>query len=307
MNKKLLFPLLSFFLVTNVCLSQTETSAGVHTAYLKHGNLERKFMYYVPGSYNPREKSAVVFFLHGMGASAQIGVNVLGPQFHARAERDRAIVIYPDAVSKHWNDKLGGSYPLTDTVDDVGFMSSLIDKVITDFNGDPRRVYISGSSNGGMMTYRLSCEIPGKIAAIAPFISTMSPEVAKEFAKAPPVPIIVTSGTADSVIKWAGGPIRVTRTPEILSAENNISYWIKRNHAKKKPEITELPDVSKDDNSTAVKLHYKGKHDVILYKIIGGAHQHPSLRASGERLVAGQNNDYNSFETVWDFMVKYRK
>jgi hypothetical protein len=95
--------------------------------------------------------------------------------------------------------------PLTDNIDDVGYLSSLIDLFIRDFNGDPKRVYFSGSSNGGMMTYRLSCDIPEKIRAIAPFVSTISPGVAREFANAKPIPIIITSGTADSVIKWNGG------------------------------------------------------------------------------------------------------
>src|SRR6476660_4480723 len=143
--------------------AQSSTSPGIHTETVKLGGLDRKYMYYIPQGYDEKTKLPVVFFLHGMGASAQIGVNVLGPQYHARADRDKAIVVYPDATSKHWNDKIGGSYPLTDSVDDVGYISSLIDLFIKDFKGGPSRVYVSGSSNGGMMTYRLSVDIPEKI------------------------------------------------------------------------------------------------------------------------------------------------
>lgn len=288
-------------------LAQLPTSQGIHTESIRFGGLERKYMYYIPQGYDEKAKLPVVFFLHGMGASAQIGVNVLGPQYHARADRDKAIVVYPDATSKHWNDKLGGSYPLTDSIDDVGYISSLIDHFIKNFKGDPSRVYVSGSSNGGMMTYRLSVDIPEKIAAIAPFVSSISNSVAEQFPKARPIPIIITSGTADTVIKWSGGPIRVTRTPSILSGDENVAYWIRRNGANKKPKITNLPDVEPGDNSTVEVQEYKGKYDVILYKIVNGYHQHPALREPGKPLVSGKNMDYNSFEIVWDFMLAYKK
>ncbi|MDP3469392.1 MAG: PHB depolymerase family esterase [Daejeonella sp.] len=285
---------------------QSSPEQGLHTDSISYDGLQRKYMYYIPSGIENLGKIPVVFFLHGMGASAQIGVNVLGPQYHARAERDKAIVVYPDASSKHWNDKLGGSYPLTDNIDDVGYLSSLIDLFIRDFKGDPKRVYFSGSSNGGMMTYRLSCDIPEKIRAIAPFVSTISPGVAREFENAKPIPIIITSGTADSVIKWNGGSIKVTGTPVILSGDENVTYWVARNGTKKKAKITYLPDVEPGDNSTVEIQHYKGKNDVILYKIIGGAHTHPTLRAPGKALVKGLNMDYNSFERVWDFMMSYK-
>ncbi len=301
MNKNLL--LLVFLLAStyHAGFAQSSTSPGIHSENVEFGGLDRKFMYYIPKSYNETVKLPVVFFIHGMGASAQIGVNVLGPQFHARAERDKAIVVYPDATSKHWNDKLGGSYPLTDSVDDVGYLNSLIDLFVKDFKGDPSRIYVSGSSNGGMMTYRLSVDIPDKIAAIAPFVSSISNQVAEQFPNAKPIPIIITS------IKWSGGPIRVTRTPSILSGDENVTYWVKRNGAKNKPMIRTLPDLEPGDNSTVEVQKYKGKYDVVLYKIINGYHQHPTLRESGKPLVSGKNMDYNSFETVWDFMLSYKK
>jgi polyhydroxybutyrate depolymerase len=306
-NMKIKFICLYIWLFcSQFSFGQSSKEEGLHTDSISHDGLQRKYMYYIPSGIESLEKVPVVFFLHGMGASAQIGVNVLGPQYHARAERDKAIVVYPDATSKHWNDKLGGSYPLTDNIDDVGYLSSLIDLFINDFNADPKRVYFSGSSNGGMMTYRLSCDIPEKIRAIAPFVSTISTTVAKEFANAKPIPIIITSGTADSVIKWAGGPIKVTRTPEILSGDDNVAYWVARNGAKKKAKVSRLPDIEPGDNSTVEIQHYKGKNDVILYKIIGGAHTHPTLRAPGKALVKGLNMDYNSFERVWDFMMSYK-
>jgi polyhydroxybutyrate depolymerase len=305
MKIKFICLIISLFL-SSFSFSQSDKSQGLYIDSIAYDGLNRKFMYYIPSGIENLTSVPVVFFLHGMGASAQIGVNVLGPQYHARAERDKAIVVYPDATSKHWNDRLGGSYPLTDSIDDVGYLSALIDLFILDFKANPKRVYFSGSSNGGMMTYRLSCDIPDKIRAIAPFISTISPNVAREFSQAKPIPIIITSGTADSIIKWNGGTIKVTRTPVILSGDENVAYWVARNGVRKKAKITNLPDIETGDNSTVEVQHYKGKNDVVLYKIIGGAHTHPTLHAPGKALVKGLNMDYNSFEMVWDFMMSYR-
>lgn len=302
----------SFFLLCTMTtglfsFAQDLKDHGVHTATVKFDGIDRQYMYYIPSGYDSRAKLPVVFFIHGYGASAQIGATVLGPQFHARADRDGAIVVYPEATSKHWNDGLGGSYPATDTINDVAYISHLIDRFITDFKGDPSRIYVSGSSNGGMMTYRLSVDIPEKIAAIAPFISTISPQVAAESINAAPVPVIITNGTADSIIRWDGGPVKVTRTPQLLSGDKNVEYWVKRNRVKTKAKISVLPDIEPDDQSTVEIQHYKGKHDVVLYKIIGGAHQHPTLREPDKPVVPGKNMDYNSFETVWDFMMRYKK
>jgi polyhydroxybutyrate depolymerase len=306
MYKKTLIISLFTFLV-QFASAQNSKTHGLHYETMSFGGLIRNYLYYIPSSYDSKSKLPVVFFLHGMGASAQIAADVLGPQFHRRAERDKAIVVYPDATSKHWNDKLGGSYPLTDSIDDVGYITALMDLFVKDFKGDASRIYVSGSSNGGMMTYRLSVDIPDKIAAIAPFISAISPQVAEQFPNAKPIPIIITSGTADTIIKWDGGRVNVTRTPRLLSGDANVAYWVKRNGADPKPEITRLPDLEPDDKSTVEIQEYKGKYDVVLYKIINGYHQHPTVREYGKPLVSGKNMDYNSFETVWDFMMNYKK
>ena len=124
MKIKYIFLFICLFSYT-VSFSQTASlSQGLHTDSMSYAGLKRKYMYYIPSGIENFGKVPVVFFLHGMGASAQIGVNVLGPQYHARAERDKAIVVYPEATSKHWNDKLGGRDALADKIDGVGYLSS---------------------------------------------------------------------------------------------------------------------------------------------------------------------------------------
>jgi polyhydroxybutyrate depolymerase len=305
MNKRYLLAIFALFFALQPLFSQPHTP-GLHTTYMRYGGLDRKYMYYIPAGYNPKAKTPLVFFIHGAGASAQIAVDVVGPQFNARAERDKAIVIYPDGVNKRWNDMLGVAGTRITTVDDVGFLSSLIDVFVKDYKCDPNQVYVSGSSNGGMMTYRLSVDIPDKITAIAPFVSYTSPYVAAQYPKAPPIPIIITVGTADPSIKYEGGP-RGPGAGELFSADKNLEHWIARNGTRTQPEITNIPDLDPNDKSTAIKYVYPGKNPVVFYKVVGGMHQHPSIKVGTKALAVGQNGDYNSFETVWDFMTAFKK
>jgi poly(3-hydroxybutyrate) depolymerase len=85
------------------------------------------------------------------------------------ADTSTCIVIYPDAVTGYWNAKTN---ELADSINDVGFISILIDYFRDVYHCDARRVYVTGISNGGQLAYRLTCDIPFKITAIAPFVKS---------------------------------------------------------------------------------------------------------------------------------------
>ena len=63
---------------------------------------------------------------------------------------------------------------ISNNVDDVGFFAALIGKLTAEGGADPRRVYVTGISNGGLMTHRLGCELADKITAIAPVVRTFT-------------------------------------------------------------------------------------------------------------------------------------
>jgi polyhydroxybutyrate depolymerase len=86
-------------------------------------------------------------------------------------------------------------------VDDVGFLRALIEKIELDYAVDPKCVYLTGISNGGMMTYRAACELSDKIAAIAPVEGAQNVECRPSS----PVSVIVLHGTADHLVPFEGG------------------------------------------------------------------------------------------------------
>ncbi len=92
--------------------------------------------------------------------------------FNKLADKDGFIMVYPDGIELNWNDgrmdEEANDRAHRENIDDVGFISALIDSMIKDYNINPKQVYVTGISNGAIMSYRLACELSHKITAIAP-------------------------------------------------------------------------------------------------------------------------------------------
>jgi polyhydroxybutyrate depolymerase len=173
MKKQLFYLLLILLNFQFVVYSQNDSLKGgeLYSSNFLIDGVQRNFTYYMPANYGKKDQYALVIFLHDMGGSGKDLIKSYGNTIHAMADSSDCIIIYPDAVAGHWNDKMGGSFPATDTINDAGFISILIDYFRDVYYCDAKRVYIAGFSNGGELAYRLSCDISAKITAIAPFIS----------------------------------------------------------------------------------------------------------------------------------------
>lgn len=169
----------------------------VVTGSVRAGGLERTYRVFVPD--RPQEKAPVVLVFHGgfgtgAGAAALTG-------FDAQAARRGFIAVYPDGIGRTWNagpccgpaDRLG--------VDDIGFVSSLLNKLARQHSIDRRRIYATGISNGGLFSYALACNLSGRIAAAAPVASTLNTECAPSR----PVSILHIHGLDDQNLPFAGG------------------------------------------------------------------------------------------------------
>lgn len=132
--------------------------------------IQRNFFYYMPLNYGKKDEYPLVIFLHDEDGSGKALIKSYGNKIQTLADSSDAIVIFPDAVAAHWNEKMGESFPATDTINDVGFISILIDYFKQVYSCDERRVYVAGFFNGGKLAYRLTCDIPAKITAVAPFV-----------------------------------------------------------------------------------------------------------------------------------------
>jgi len=245
-----------------------------------YDGLERSYIVKTPSSYNPEVKYPLVINMHGLGSTA------LEQQYYSEMDYvgDTAgfIIAYPNGVNKLWNVVLTGG------VDDVGFISALIDTMAANFNIDLYRVYATGMSMGGFMSYRLACELENRIAAIASVtgLSTFSPCEPSQ-----PVPVLQIHGTADPTVSYAG----VAAT---------IDFWTDHNICEDEPEVIDLPDTDTTDQSTVTVTHYDlcdAATEVILYTVNGGEHTWP-----GSNILIGiTNQDIHASVEIWNFFKRF--
>lgn len=166
---------------------------------------------HVPPSYDPQIPTPLVFLLHGYGASGALQESYF--QFLPLADEFGLIYLYPDGTidgggNRFWNATDACCNFYGSTVDDSGYLLALVDEIKAQLNVDPRRVYFTGHSNGGFMSYRMACDHPETIAAIASLAGATFYDPA-DCSPASPVHVLQIHGTADTVVLYEGGTFEV--------------------------------------------------------------------------------------------------
>ena len=296
--------------------------AGLHLQYLQHRGETRRYALYLPRQ--PDKSPALVIELHGGGIHIEDMTGESGYRTPYRlwmnlADREGFIVAYPEGLDgaygkPAWND-CRANQSVNSSADDVGFIATLIDRIAEQQPIDRNRIYVSGTSNGGLMALRLATELPERIAAVAAVAAAM-PEVSACPPPETPVSVLFMNGTADNHLPWKGGFLSSPPNPEhgsVLSTPRSVRIWRELNHADRVPIVCRYPDRDPDDGSTVVRLAYvNGLHDteVVLYRIKGGGHSAPSRKERYsrlfERLFGKQNHDIEMVQEVWRFFRNQR-
>src|SRR5208282_479924 len=123
----------------------------------------------------------------------------------------------------------------------------LLDDLSKVVNVDPKRIYATGMSNGGMMCYRLAAEMSNRIAAIAPVSGTVAVEKCNPER---PVPVMHFHGTDDKLVPFNGPSQRTAKVLAFKSVEETIRTWVKIDGCPTKPKTSKLPH--KEDDATTV-------------------------------------------------------
>lgn len=295
--------------------NQAQTLGKIIKTSIPVGNVKRTYLLYEPENKSKALRSLVIA-LHGGGGMGEHMIKLTKERFNQLADRDGFLVAYPDAIEKQWNDgrintTSRGKTP-NENKDDVGFISALIDDLIQNKGVDPKRVFVTGMSNGAMMTYRLACELSGKIAAAAPVAGNITEGVS---ACAPhnPVSMLIINNTRDPLVPWNGGdvtgPFGRKKLGKVLSVKSSVDFWVKNDGCNQTPELTTIPDKNTEDGSTVtVKKYENGKNHtaVYLYTVEGGGHTWPGgLPYFTEGLVGKTNMDFNACDTIWEFFKNH--
>jgi len=282
-----------------------------YTASIIHDDIERTFIAHIGRSYDTTKPTPLVFVLHGGGGSAEVMPPFTG--FNAIADRENFIVVYPDGIENHWNDGREPKIYRThiENTDDTGFISSLIDALAMDLNIDMKRIYVTGISNGGMMSHRLAGELSDRIAAIAPVASSIPTNMADEWAPSKAVSVLIINGTDDPLVPWEGGDIQLgdMSLGDVLPVYSTIEFWVTKNGCHIHPEMTRLSERNNDDGTSVWVETYTGctsNTEVILFGIDGGGHTWPgSFQYADEHLIGKTSREFDASEIIWQFFKEH--
>ncbi|NTW24384.1 MAG: T9SS type A sorting domain-containing protein [Lentimicrobium sp.] len=255
--------------------------------------ISRSWIVYLPDGYTQGQSLPLLLALHGYTQDGQSMMQF--SNFNSVADTGDFVVVYPDGVDNSWNVGFAGG----STADDVGFLSALIDTLYKYYNVDLNRVYSTGFSNGGFMSYRLACEAGNIIAAIAPVSGTMTDGAYNGCMPFRPVPVMHIHGTSDFVVSYNGGFGN-------KSVDQVIGYWTDFNTCPENPVIENLPDIVAE-GSTVQRYTWspcREGTEVVLLKVINGGHTWPG--STGTTGIGITNRDIVASQEIWNFVKRFQ-
>lgn len=261
---------------------------------LTFDGLERSFLVFVPAGYDGLKPIPLVLNLHGAGSTA--AEQVIYSQLNLVSDTAGFLVVIPDAIDNFWNS--GFSFIPPGSPDDVSFLLGLLDSMSTRYNIDPNRIYSTGMSNGGFMSYRLACEASDRIAAIASVTGSMADNVYASCDPLRVVPVLEIHGTADLTVPFDGG-LSSTAIPDV------VEFWRVHNECPELPVISDFPDLESEGCTVQAQRYFPCRDwsEMLLYRIENGGHTWPGafpLPGAG-----CTNLDIRANVEVWKFFRRH--
>ena len=234
-------------------------------ATLTVGGVLRTYLVHVPANLLGRVPLVLAFHGHFGTAARMVRIT----RFDALADADGFVVAYPDGLGGSWND----GRPQTAGADDVGFVRALVAELSRTYPIDPKRVYATGFSNGGIFTQYLGCRAGDLFAAIAP-VSGYLPVAALDACRPARSPsVLEIGGDADPIVPYDGGTVAVGPVDRgsILSAARSVAFWARAASCAEPPAVAA--------GATTYASCGRGR-SVVLETVAGGGHAWPGGTAS---------------------------
>lgn len=282
--------------ISNLCVAE---QTRIYTKLAgKIDARERFYALYLPDNYQRRENIPLVLFLHGGGGSAKQAEKTYG--WREKAAAEGFAVAYPEGVRndgvlgiRTWNAGTCCNYAVAHHIDDVGFIRAFLAELAQQYPQiNSRRVYVTGMSNGAMMAYRLACEMPERIAAIAPVAGTL----VYSGPCAGGVPLLHVHSTKDEHVPFAGGEgVANNYFPPVL---DGIHQWQALNNCSKLPLIRQFDAFAKTSYP-----HCRNGVGITLLLTEDGGHSWPQAKP---RRIGGDpvSHAFSATDVIWEFFQK---
>ena len=274
------------------------------TRKLTHDGLERSYILYVPSSINWSQPVPLVFVFHGGTGNAESAIRMSG--FNNVADQNGFLVAYPNGTSRVSSDILltwnGGDccgYAQQKNVDDVGFVRAIVTDLQSLANIDPKRIYASGMSNGGILSQRLACEAADVFAAVAPVAGTLNFSPCNP---SQPISVIEFHGTGDEHIPYDGGfgPKSLVDV-DFASVKDSVSFWVSFDKCSSQSQADSNGDIQHE-----VWTWCAASTSVELYTVIGGGHAWPG-GVAGRTDADQPTQTISASQLIWKFFAEHPK
>lgn len=274
--------------------------AGTHRREIRVDGRARSYIVHVPASL-PEGPSAVVLVFHGGGGNAENARRM--SHFDLAADRHGFVAVFPDGTGR-LRDRLltfnAGNCcgtALDTRVDDVAFTRALIEDLKRALPIDRQRLFVTGMSNGGMMSYRLACEAADLFAAVAPVAGANNLEVCRPLM---PVALLAVHGTADRSVKFEGGPtdpaIRLDTHDRVdRSVDESIRPFLDLARCTPPPVVTRSGEAER-------RVHVCTGGAVEVLAVLGGGHAWPGGER-GSNLGDAPSRTVDATEAIWGFFA----
>ena len=256
----------------------------------------RRYLLHVPASYDAANPVPLVIDVHGFAQWPANQQNV--SRWSELAESEGFIVVHPmgTGLPLRWASHTPGA---ADTTADIRFLTELLDSLSRDYAIDPDRVYVTGISNGGGMTFVMSCVLSERIAAIGTVAGLFTyPWDACQRGR--PVPLIAFHGTADPIVPFEGGPLQgpASEAPDVRQW---VADYAVRNGCTTEEQLPAQGEVT----GTRWTRPEGGDADVVLYAVAGGGHTWPGGRPLPEFITGPTSDDIDATRLMWEFFREH--
>jgi polyhydroxybutyrate depolymerase len=271
--------------------------------------LTRTYSTYVPRDL--AKGALLVVVMHGAGENGgRIRVET-GYGFERLADEHGFAVVYPNAYEGYWDAcTVAGDVSANGrSIDDVGFLGGMVDKLVGEIGVDPGRVFAAGSSRGGFMAFRLALEAPSRFRAVAAVSANVpSPENFKcKPAAQGTCSVMIMNGTDDPLVPFDGGSVSLFglfyKLGKVRSSRESGQYFADLNHITGPPERNETR-VAGGVRVERLLWRNKCKVEVELVAIHGGGHGIPQPYRRRPRLLGPSPMEPNGPAMIWAFFER---
>jgi polyhydroxybutyrate depolymerase len=278
---------------------------------MRVGGLTRTYRTYVPRGL-PKGAPLVVV-MHGAGENGGRMRVETGYGFNRLADEHGFAVVYPNAYEGYWDVcSIGDDVSAKLHIDDVGFLTGMVDKLVSEIGVDPGRVFAIGSSRGGFMAFRLALEAPFRFRAVAAVSANVLAPA--NFRCKPAVQgtpsVMIMNGTEDPLVPFDGGSVSLFglfyKLGKVRSSRESGQYFADLNHIAGKPVTHEI-QMAEGVRVEHVLWHNDSKIEVELVAVHGGGHGMPQPYRRHPRLLGPSPKEPNGPEVIWAFFERQRR